>query len=191
MVSPDPGWKSIPCEGIVDTMLTKLRRRRQKRSNCRAFTLIEVLIAVMLLSFTLAAMVRLWSIARELTERTRYTAEYYFVGRQEAERFRIIGYATIFNQPLATASSPYTYFNPSTGATVWPTQYYDENGNLLTSSTGAFYSVVSKFSLIPLPVVAAPPPLQQLGVQQIDVYAVAAPTVGLFETFQLFSAGGI
>ncbi|MES2461707.1 MAG: type II secretion system protein [Armatimonadota bacterium] len=163
---------------------------RSNRRPAAGFTLIEVLIAVVLLSLSLAAMVTLWSVSRRITERSRDSAEYYAIARQEAERFRVLGYQSVFNESRTSTAAPYTYINPATSANTWPAQYYDEKGVWLgtTAVVGTYYRVTSTFSYSGT---AGGTGIQRVGVQKIEVYTVANAVTPVYDTRMLFTAGGI
>jgi prepilin-type N-terminal cleavage/methylation domain-containing protein len=154
------------------------------------FTLIEVLISVLLLSVCLMAMMQLWSISRKITERSRDTAEYYAVSRQEIERYRAIGFNNIFNQGLNSASPSYLYYNLSSQTSVAPVHYYAANGAILGSSAGAYYAVTSTFSVA---ATDAESGTKRLGVQKVAVYLATDTgfTNPLFSTTIYFTAAGV
>jgi type IV pilus assembly protein PilV len=88
-------------------------RRRDARE--RGFTMIEVLVAVVVLSLGMAAMVSLSASGTQATAYTRHAGEASMVGQDELERLRVApaaslagGSDTVDAHEVATPAGPYT-----------------------------------------------------------------------------------
>lgn len=148
------------------------RRRITKREAPRGFTLIEILVAVLLLTFSLSAIMSLWSVSRRVTERSRDTAEYYAIARQEAELYRAARFGGIFNSTVFSYTTPrYTD--------------YDQNGNPVSTpgvitalnsacTASAYYRVRSTFSLVQTGTETNG--LDKLGIHVIEVFPITGHT---------------
>jgi prepilin-type N-terminal cleavage/methylation domain-containing protein len=152
---------------------------RQSAKRRGGFTLVEILVAVLLLSGSLVAIMQLWSVSRSITERSRDTAEYYAIARQELERDRVNG----FDGVTAVLSTPRT-------------TDYDQNGAVVaTGSTTAFYRAISTYSLVSTsPTSGVPEPVgKQLGVQVVVIYTMNNGTVGpeVYRTTMFFTSAGV
>jgi prepilin-type N-terminal cleavage/methylation domain-containing protein len=163
-------------------MLSNVRSRNRRRW-VAGFTLIEILVATVLLAGSLAAMMTLWSVSRRITERSRDTAEYYAIARIELERFR-------------TRSSTSSAFDVLV-STTWPkSQDYDQNGTPVTSgSTSAFYRATSTYSLVSTSPTSgvAEPAGKQLGVLTVVVYTMSNGSQGpeVYRTAGFFTSAGV
>lgn len=156
-------------------------RSPQTRRGRSAFTLIEILVATLLLGLSLIAIVKLWGVSRSITETSRNTAEYYTVARKEIESGKDSGG---FN----------ALFIPSP-ITLQP-GYYDQTGTLLgrsdTPISGAYYKATSTFSLVATS--GETDAKKKLGVHRVQIYVVNNGTVGgtvVFDTTMFYCAGGI
>lgn len=181
-------------------MNDKIRKPKSERpARCRAhvgsrrsaFTLIEVLVAVILLTLMMLAITRLYALSRSVTERSRDWAEYYAITRQEAERSK----ATTFNGLFIAAGNVYSSANNPLRTD------YDERGNLLATNlaanasptNGAYYRAVSTYALVSTgtETLAA----RKLGVQVIQVYRKSTATAfegsPVFQTTVFHTAPGV
>jgi Tfp pilus assembly protein PilV len=166
------------------------------------FTLIEILVAVLLLSGSLVAMMALWSVSRRMTERSRDTAEYYAIARQEAERDRALGFNGIFNAPgFANNSTRYTDYDPAGTPLATVTSF------AAAPTAGAYYRARSAYSLVITGSTAANSPesldpAKRLGVQVIEVFPITGhagnPPTGtaversaIYQTTLFFAQGGV
>jgi prepilin-type N-terminal cleavage/methylation domain-containing protein len=157
-------------------MNTIARPNRPGRNG--GFTLIELLVAVLLLSITMSAIVTLWSVSRKITERSRDTAEYYAIARQELERDRFAG------------------FDGVPAVTTVKTTDYDQNGSVVaTGSVTAFYRAISTTRLVATSPIAGvdEPKGKQLGVQEIAIYTMSNGTAGpvVYQTTMFFTSAGV
>jgi type II secretory pathway pseudopilin PulG len=162
--------------------------RRVRRG---AFSLVELLVAVLLLSISVAAITTLWNFSRKVTERSRDWAEYYVVARQEAER----GKNTLFKQLFISSGNIY-----SSGNNPHRTDY-DQKGLLLATNlaagaavtANAYYRVVSTYSLVATG--AETDNTRKLGVQKIQVYrkstATAFEGTPIYQTCVFYSSPGV
>jgi type IV pilus assembly protein PilV len=92
-----------------------VRAPRGERSGEGGFTLIEVLVAIIVLSFAMAGMVALSANGTNATAYTRHAGEASMVGQDKLERLRVAPAATLANgtdtvdaHDVATAGAPYT-----------------------------------------------------------------------------------
>src|SRR5438552_578480 len=113
--------------GGTEAMATDIITVRLKQRERQAFTLIEILISVLLLSLSLAAMASLWGFSRKITERSRDTAEYFAIARQEIERDKLTGFQGLFT---ATGNVYVSSNNPRRSD-------YDPKGTLLATNLAA------------------------------------------------------
>jgi len=185
---------------------TSIRLRKRQRSFA-GFTLTEILVAVVLLSLSLAAMVMLWSLSRRVTENSRSAAEYYAVARQDMERGRRLGFTGLFDAD-GVPTGAYSTFTD-----------YDERGMFQNAAasfdaepaTNTMYRVQSTYDLASVEKVRpgeTPNVLQSVGVQTIRVYKInsargeaapAAPQAGargfgrepVYQTAACFAITGI
>ncbi len=167
-----------------------MKQSTQNFKRQRGFTLVEILISVLLLSGSLAAMMTLWSVSRRITERSRDTAEYYAVARQEAERDRAIGFYSVFN----STTNPYFVHNADGTITSTPRYTdYDQNGKVAaqTPATTPYYRARSTYSL---EATSGEEQLKRLGVQVIEVFTITNGTVGttpIYRTTMFFTVVGV
>lgn len=103
---------------------TPLRRRRFGAA--RGMTLIEVLVAALVIAVSLAATVSLWQFAYNITGQTDDTGTAYSIGRRAIEKIRQTGFR---QTPIGTAqqvgdSDPAVYT-----ATYTAVAYYDRDGS--------------------------------------------------------------
>lgn len=153
--------------------------RIKRRARGRAFSLVELLVAVALLSISMAAVTTLWGLARRVTERSRDTAEYYAVARRELERARAVQYVGLF------------FNGATTGGVVAPvTTTYNQDADAPTVAKPAVYEAVSTFTRRQT---SAEDPQRQLGVQVIDVYLLprAVGDTPVYSTSTFFAIGGV
>lgn len=142
-------------------------RHKQRRNS---FTLIEILVAVVLLSTSLAAVMTLWSVSRRITERSRDTGEYYAIARQEVERERGNSFSYLFILPTAYLSRPWVtdYGQSAESLTFGVNMAFDA-----PATSGAQYRARSTFYLVStdstLPIIES---RRRLGVQVIEVFDV-------------------
>lgn len=131
----------------------------------RGYTLIETLVAALLLSFSIAAMVAIWGLGRRLTEQSRDMAEHIAVARQEAERDK----AQLFNGVFILSTGNYTAHNPQRTD-------YSETGQVLATNlaanaattSGAYYRAVSTYTLVTTG--SETDSKRKLGIQIIEVF---------------------
>jgi prepilin-type N-terminal cleavage/methylation domain-containing protein len=178
-----------------------MRRSRKRRGG---FTLIEILVATVLLSGSLVAIVKLWSVSRSITEQSRNVAEYYVIARQEVEKVRVPGVSRFDGNGFNSAASLVRLSD------------YDQNGNLLSEAVTsllatptplAYYRVRSTFTLVSTN--SSPEPEgKRLGVQKVEVFVItghtgfprtgttiegasATPPKPAYETATFFAAAGV
>lgn len=182
--------------------MTNARKRSRRLKG--GFTLIEILVATLLLSGSLVLIFKLWSVSRSITERSRDTAEYYAIARQEAERGRVSPASV---SPARTGFN--YYFNNGTfgSAEFWQYVDYDFNGAPLmttpgyatsenaartaTLTSGTQYRAVSHFKRDTSTASVA---YYQLGIQEILVFSVNGTTVGTtpsYQTAMFFTVGAV
>lgn len=141
-------------------MRNLIRDKRRSRRRVRATSLIEILIAVVLLAFSVAAMVTLWGVSRRITERSRDTAEYFVVARQEIERDKASKFMALFIDAGVTA-------------TRWTD--YDQQGTPLATglaansaaTANAYYRAKSAYTLA---ATGSETGDKQLGVQKVEIF---------------------
>jgi type II secretory pathway pseudopilin PulG len=149
--------------------------RRKRR---RGSTLTEILVAMALLSGSVAPAMMLWRVSRSITEGSRDLAEYYAVGRREAERTRGYRYEQIF-------------FNTAYAGGVCPpiTTRYNQDADTPTAGRPALYEAVSTFYRRQT---GSEDEQRQLGIQIIDIYRL--PRTGgdrpVYSTSMFFTVGG-
>lgn len=141
----------------MGTNAKKAHSRRQA-----GFTLVEILVATVLLSMTLAATMALWSVSRGITERSREAAEYYTIAQHEVEASRA-GFSII---PVVVSD-----YTQDGGRHAVPGGF----GAPLTPIDVA-YRVKSTYSLVSTE--ATPfDPTKWLGVQIVELYPVTGTVV--------------
>lgn len=181
--------------------------QKTRRRSHRGFTLTEILVAVLLLSGSLTAIFKLWSVSRNITEHSRDTAEYYAIARQEAEKDRLTGFKSIFNPANSTYGTWTTSGTPPNTTLVFTGKPrftdYDQNGNALATVTsltaaatlGAYYRAVSTYSLMSGSTAFGSPEYvdsaKRLGVQKIQVYAISNVTKSVYDTSLFFTQWGV
>jgi len=155
--------------------------KRSRRTT--GFTLIEILVSVLILSLSVAAMATLWSLSRNITERSRDTAEYATIGRQEIERDKAIGFTTLFSSGASAPAIRYTDYDQNGLPLATNYQYQTPpypttatmtvNGGLTLTSTAttsprlAYYRSVVTYSLVPT---GSETGDKRLGVAVVQVY---------------------
>jgi prepilin-type N-terminal cleavage/methylation domain-containing protein len=167
--------------------LPVLHAARRRTRTSRGFSLIEVLIAVLLLSMSMAAIVRLWSISRSVTERSRDWGEYYAVARQEVERDKSYQFKVLYITESRNGTSRISD--------------YDESGRLLTiglaaataPTTGAYYRAYSTYSLVSTGFDTED--TRKLGIQVVKIYrkngTVFDTGTAIYQTTAFYSVAGI
>jgi prepilin-type N-terminal cleavage/methylation domain-containing protein len=166
------------------------RRGRRGRAG---LTLIELLVAILILSFSTAAMVTLWSISRKITEHARDTAEYYAIARQEMEKMRTSSVinSNAYYDPFRPRFFNSAYSgNPQIGVSSATTTNYNQDGATPTVSKPAVYQAVSTFDRQPT---GSEDAERQLGIQVIKIYVLprVAGDTPVYTTTMLYTVGGI
>ncbi|MES2461581.1 MAG: type II secretion system protein [Armatimonadota bacterium] len=158
-----------------------------RHRRARAFSLIEVLVAVMLLAISTASLIRLWGLSRTLTERNRDWSEYYSVARQEIERDKSQQFKALY---ITTGT-----------AVASRTSDYDEKGALLATNlatgaaatTNAYYRAVSTYTLVTTG--SETDATRRLGVQTVRVYRKIGTTLDtatvVYQVTDFYSAAGV
>ncbi len=100
----------------------QIENRKSKIQNRRGFTLIEVLIAALIVGFSLASLVSLWYFSYQQVRSSDATGMAYEIARTEIEQIKETG----FNYQQTTTTT-------STWTVTW-SHYYDTQGNLDTSA---------------------------------------------------------
>ncbi len=165
-------------------MKAPLKRRYR---NARAFTLIEVLVAVLLLTFTMVAITRLWSVSRSITERSRDWGEYYAVTRQEVERDKASQFKIL-------------YITENRGGTDRVSDYSEKGILLATGLTlgaaptaDAYYRAVSSYALVATG--SDTDATRKLGVQVVRVYRKSGTTFDtatvMYQATDFYSVAGV
>jgi prepilin-type N-terminal cleavage/methylation domain-containing protein len=165
----------------------------------QGFTLIEILVAVLLLSISLAAIVSLWSVSRKITERSRDGGEYYAVARQEVERDKASQFKILYITENRSGTVRITDYS-ETGAPLATNGINDLGIPVVAALTltaaptaTAYYRAVSTYSLVSTgsDVVTT----RRLGIQKVEVYRrsgtnfdTASP---VYETTDFYSAAGV
>ncbi len=189
MVFKLPGKSSIRYGG--NKAMRVVRKTRPQ-----GFTLVEILVAALLLSGSLIVIMKLWSVSRSITEGSRNTAEYYTIARQETERARTSSDKQFLTSATATTIGPRTgfafIFQNSSATYTLPltvTTNYDQNG--LPVSSGGYYQAVSEYRRIMTGTEADPN--KQLGVQKVDIYVLPRATGDkqVYETSMFFTEVGL
>lgn len=145
---------------MIRTMrITNTMRGRSSR----AFTLTEILVALVLMSVSMTAIMQLWSTFRSTTARSRDTSGYYVVARQEMEGARKQGLAlsdmgstkTLLSGMISRGSSVVSTSHDSTGygeinevrtgdSTSVVSTYYDSTGKPIGSVVRTDYDWAGK-----------------------------------------------
>lgn len=165
---------------------------------CAGVTLIEVLVAALLLILSVIAIAQMWKLSRHLTENSRNWAEYYAVARQEVERdkepqSRTIAGTQFQGQFVYLFNSPGPPSNP-----LWTD--YTQNGVVLATNlasgaaatAGAYYRAKSVYTLVTTG--SETEATRKLGIQQISVYQINGTTVGttpVYQTTIFYTAPGV
>lgn len=162
-----------------------------RRARSGGFSLIELLISILLLSITVAAITTLWNFSRRVTERSRDWAEYYVVARQEAERSK----GTLFKSLFIATGNIYSSGNNPLRVD------YDQRGYLLATNlasgaaptANAYYRVISTYSLVATG--AETENTRKLGIQKIQVYRKISDSAfeqtPVYETCVYYSSPGV
>jgi len=157
----------------------------------RATSIVEVLVAAALLAVSMAAATVIWSVSRNISARSRDTAEYYAIARQEVERDKFLLFKPIFVTPgtrLANVSFRTDY--TETGGFV-------ANGmasGAAPSSATTFYRAQSTYSLVATGNETIP--TRKLGIQKIQVFrrvigANSFEGTPIYETAVFYTAPGV
>ncbi|MGC4047854.1 MAG: prepilin-type N-terminal cleavage/methylation domain-containing protein [Armatimonas sp.] len=155
----------------------------------RGFTLIETLVAALLLSLSIAAMVTLWGLGRRLTEQSRDMAEHIAVARQEAERDK----ALLYNGVFINSTGNYTAHNPQRTD-------YTATGQVLATNlaanaaatTGAYYRAVSTYTIVTTG--SETDPKRKLGIQIIQVFPKSGSgfsATASYQTTVFYTSAGV
>jgi len=120
---------------MINATRPKVRRRRGLGRLIRGVHLAEVLVASLILSVSLAAIVSMFVFGFKITQRSDDTSIAYNISRQELERIRSEGFKnTIIVRDSGGAVT-------SRGLDGTETLYFGSTGTKLVDSTGAAYSM--------------------------------------------------
>jgi hypothetical protein len=169
-----------------------------------------------MLSLSVAAMATLWSLSRKVTERSRDTAEYFAIARQEAERDKAAAY---YDTNTSTQISTFNALFIKNGVAAQRVTDYDHDGQPLaanraypnppfsngptvvstltatsTATTGSYYRAVSTYTLVSTGSTAQAATDHRLGVQYIQIYAnngtTTVNTTASYQTTVFYSPPG-